>query len=82
MSCPLYEAKMIHQFDHRFGERSDRTATEAQICRDYSTCYEQLPDPTSAVRPRYWVLETDAVSVHELRTVGPSWLLGWRDITR
>lgn len=47
---PLYEAKMIHQFDHRWasygtdGESSD-------------VLPEQKQDPSFAVTPRYWVDE-------------------------
>ncbi|MGE5314371.1 MAG: Eco57I restriction-modification methylase domain-containing protein, partial [Acidobacteriota bacterium] len=46
---PLYEAKMIHQFDHRWASyRGDAIA-------DMSA--EEKADPSSAAMPRYWVDE-------------------------
>jgi hypothetical protein len=79
---PLYEAKMIHQFDHRWatymadGESRDVTGTEKS-------------DPDFTVIPRYWVNE---VEVDERLTKRDrdgnliwrwerGWLMGWRDVT-
>jgi hypothetical protein len=45
---PLYEAKMIHQFDHRWATYSD-----GWQWRRHSTAHKQ--DPTFGVTPRYWV---------------------------
>ena len=48
---PLYEAKMLHQFDHRFATYDDgetRECTEAEKA-----------DPHFAVRPRYWVSQDE-----------------------
>jgi hypothetical protein len=58
---PLYEAKMIHHFDHRFGDYRDvKVALGKQV--------RQLPtpdatahlDPFFQVLPRYWVQEYNA----------------------
>ena len=75
---PLYEAKMIHQFDHRFatfegGPAEDRT-------RDVTPA--EHADPGFVPLPRYWVEEREVE-----REVGSTrdhrgWLLGWRDIAR
>jgi hypothetical protein len=71
---PLLEAKMLHQFDHRwctydgFGETRDLTAAE----RD---------DPAFEPRPRYWVPERDVRNRLAERDWKHQWLLGWRDIT-
>jgi hypothetical protein len=48
---PLYEAKMLHQFDHRWatydpGEADSRLVTA-----------EEKADPNFVVQPRYWVRE-------------------------
>lgn len=70
---PLYEAKMIHQFDHRWATYS------ADGSGDVSTSQKQ--DPVFSVTPRYWV-ETAEVEAR-LREKGweRGWLMGWRDIT-
>jgi len=71
---PLYEAKMIHHFDHRWA-----TYTDAGDTRDVTLAEKQ--DPSCIVQPRYWVPapEVDA----RLRDRWPhNWLLGWRDICR
>lgn len=72
---PLYEAKMIHQFDHRWAtygaDGASRDVTEAE-----------KTDPDFTVTPRYWV---DAAEVsHRLDDKGwpRGWLMGWRDICR
>ena len=45
---PLYEAKMMHQFDHRWA-----TYTEDGSIRNVTL--EEKQDPDYEVRPRYWV---------------------------
>jgi hypothetical protein len=79
---PLYEAKMIHHFNHRWatyeadGDTRDTTPAE-------------LADPHFTVTPRYWV---DADEVEERLKKRDrdgnitwewkrGWLLGWRNIT-
>ncbi|HRQ40093.1 MAG TPA: N-6 DNA methylase [Chloroflexota bacterium] len=67
---PLYEAKMLHHFDHRWAtyaglETRDVTATEKD-------------DPTHLVLPRYWVREEE---VNGRLPHNPGWLIGFRDIT-
>lgn len=70
---PLYEAKMIHQFDHRWATYS------ADGSSDVSTAHKQ--NPAFSVTPRYWVEATEVES--RLRDKGweRGWLMGWRDIT-
>src|SRR5690606_11455285 len=89
---PLYEAKMLHHYDHRWA-----TYTEEDGIRDLSR--EEKRKPNTVVMPRYWVSEsgTDVgrkdrggkpvlgVGVQSrLDSVGwdRGWLLGWRDICR
>jgi hypothetical protein len=58
---PLYEAKMVHQFDHRWAtyvsapEKPDGLDTE-----DCSSA--QKADPEFVVRPRYWVSEREVLA--------------------
>lgn len=47
---PLYEAKMIHQFDHRW-------ATYEDAERSREVTLEEKRDPGFVVQPRYWVRE-------------------------
>ena len=62
---PLYEAKMIHHFNHRWATLQDGEAGEPPLA-------EKL-DPNGTVLPRYWV---EAREVH-LRTANlPKGLLG------
>ena len=72
---PLYEAKMIHQYDHLWA--TYRGDGGADVAVDVPLADKR--DPAYAVRPRYWV---EAREVY-LRTVtSPKWLLGFRDIAR
>lgn len=76
---PLYEAKMIHQFDHRW-------ATYATVCDadpmviDFSD--EMKADPAFAVTPRYYVPRAEVEARLAARGWTRSWLMGWRDICR
>jgi len=72
---PLYEAKMIHQYDHRFatGVAGDEKLISGQASESVSVA--QKADPTCSVMPRYWVPEA------EVRYEGRV-MLGFRDIAR
>jgi hypothetical protein len=65
---PLYEAKMIHQFDHRF-------ATFDGEFRDARP--EEKADPRFEVMPRYWVHEGALPESSQ----SLDYFLGFRDIT-
>jgi len=77
---PLYEAKMIHHFDHRFGDYALRTSgSESTALPDVPVA--QLQDPHFEPLPRYWVPEAEVED--RLQGRWPhSWLIGWRDICR
>jgi hypothetical protein len=71
---PLYEAKMVHQFDHRWAtydgaDSRDATLTEKQ-------------DPDFEPTPRYWVPESEVATRLAARGWSRDWLMGWRDIAR
>jgi hypothetical protein len=70
---PLYEAKMIHQFDHRWA------TYDGTDSRDATTAEKQNPDfePT----PRYFVPEAEVADRLRAKNWTRGWLMGWRDIT-
>jgi len=70
---PLYEAKLLHQYDHRWATYDGGDA------RDLTDA--EKADPSWTVIPRYWVPRAEV----ESRLVGRwdrGWLLGFRDIAR
>ncbi len=73
---PLYEAKMIHQYDHRWATYEDDGKTSRNATQ------RDKADPHYQIQPRYWVVE-EAVA-QRLRDKGwtREWLIGWRDICR
>jgi very-short-patch-repair endonuclease len=70
---PLYEAKLLHQFDHRWATYAGAGA------RDLTAA--EKADPHHAVLPRYWV-PAAAVEARLRDRWDRRWLLGWRDICR
>ncbi|WP_433688977.1 Eco57I restriction-modification methylase domain-containing protein [Micromonospora carbonacea] len=72
---PLYEAKMIHHYDHRWASYGGSGGT-----RDLSQAEKQ--DPSIVVLPRYWVSEREVDEKLEAKRWTKGWLLGWRDICR
>jgi hypothetical protein len=69
---PLYEAKLLHQFTHRWATYDGGATREATAA--------ELADPTWTITPRYLVPAAEV----EARLAGRwerRWLLGWRDIT-
>lgn len=68
---PLYEAKMMHQFDHRWGTYDGR---EIRDCTE-----QEKRDPNFVIMPRYWVPAREV----EERLAGwdRKWVLAFRDIT-
>lgn len=54
---PLYEAKMVHQFDHRFSTYEGATDSQLNVGILPQATDEQKRDPFFVVQPRYWVRE-------------------------
>jgi hypothetical protein len=72
---PLYEAKMIHQVDHRWA-----TYTNDRSSRDVTAT--EKSDANFEVKPRYWV-ESEEVTQRLVVKAWPyQWLMAWRDICR
>ncbi|MDE2126265.1 MAG: N-6 DNA methylase [Armatimonadetes bacterium] len=59
---PLYEAKLFHQFDHRFATYAPSDSNAVQIEDDRKT------DPTVQVMPRYWVHEDEVAEQLDICT--------------
>jgi hypothetical protein len=70
---PLYEAKMLHQFDHRWATYKPDGST-----RDMTD--EEKNDPNFLPVPRYWV-ERQEVENRLAKKWDKGWLLAFRDIT-
>ena len=75
---PLYEAKMLWHYDHRYGTYegvSDRSSTQLPTPDE-----RQHADPHFVVQPWYWVPAEEV----EARLQGwqRSWLLGFRNVAR
>lgn len=75
---PLYEAKMIHHYDHRWatyengvGDKDSRNLLSSEKA---NAAFE--------VSPRYWVSERDVSERLSAKNWNRSWLMGWRDICR
>ncbi|GAA4936980.1 N-6 DNA methylase [Streptomonospora halophila] len=69
---PLYEAKMLHHYDHRWA-----TYETSESARDMTV--EEKTDPSALALPRYWVAEKE---VDGQTGDSVSWLLGFRKICR
>jgi hypothetical protein len=72
---PLYEAKLIHHYDHRWA-----TYDVDGSNRDLSLPEKQ--DPGFEVMPRYWVERKEAETRLKAQGWNRQWLMGWRDICR
>jgi hypothetical protein len=77
---PLYEAKMIHHFNHRWGDYALR-APGSRDTELPDVPIESLKNQQYIVMPRYWVPKPEV----DARLAGRwdrEWLIGWRDICR
>jgi hypothetical protein len=94
---PLYEAKLVHIFDHRlasFGNRP-KGSRDTELPRMELS---EKEDPYHSIQPRYWVQEFDTLDIRRSKPKSPvydlgvtsrleskqwnhGWLLGWRDIS-
>lgn len=78
---PLYEAKMLGHFDHRFSTYRDATQAQLNVGALPRPTTAQHDNPRMEPLARYWVARsamTDTLADRWDR----GWLLGWRDIAR
>ena len=72
---PLYEAKMVHQFDHRWAGYPEDGGDSAELG------LTEKQDPACEPAPRYWVPEMVVNQRLSAKGWDRDWLMGWRDIT-
>ena len=71
---PLYEAKLIHHYDHRWATYDGAEARDSTLAEKRNPDFE----PT----PRYWLPATDLAAALPDHIRSRGWLMGWRDIAR
>ncbi len=74
---PLYEAKMIHHFNHRFGDY-DMLPADSRSTQLPDVPLEYLKDPCFEPLPRYWVDEEQVLTRVEEEH---DFLIGYRGIS-
>ncbi|MER8691911.1 N-6 DNA methylase [Mesorhizobium opportunistum] len=67
---PLYEAKMIHQFDHRWATYDGTGSRDATLIEKRDVNFEPSP--------RYWVPEEVALTRLAAKGWSRNWSIGWR----
>ena len=78
-SVPLYEAKMMDHFDHRYGTYEGATQAHLNLGNLPQTTNEQKQNPAFGILPRYWIdFEIVRERLHEWEK---NWLLAFRDVT-
>ncbi len=70
---PLYEAKLLHQFTHRWASYDGKETNDLSL--------EKLRDPYQSITPRYWVEQQHVDARLADRNWQRGWLLSFRDIT-
>ncbi|MEV4720283.1 DNA methyltransferase [Micromonospora noduli] len=78
---PLYEAKMVHHFDHRLGTYEGATEAQLNVGTLPRLDDDAHRDPAETATPRYWVPEQE-VEDRLGKRWSRGWLVGWRDICR
>ncbi len=77
---PVWESKLLHQFDHRFATFAAITGKERKK-GNASEVPTQHKDNGWSVLPRYWVPADSVAEILALRNWRRRWLIGYRDIT-
>lgn len=75
---PLYEAKMIYHYNHRYGDFSYGPPRKRPHILP-NVPQERLQDPNYCVMPYYWVRQENVTE--KLKNWPHKWLFGWRDVT-
>ncbi|GAK52086.1 putative type II DNA modification enzyme [Candidatus Moduliflexus flocculans] len=77
---PLYEAKMVHQFNHRFASVEVDTSRQFRQGQPKESSLDNLKDPYFSAEPHYWVKEAD-VKGQLPEQFHTNWLIGFERIT-
>ena len=75
---PLYEAKMINTFNHRFGTYDNATKEELARGKLPEMSIDQLDNSNNYPLPNYWVSDYE---VEKVQLINAKWSLGFRCIT-
>ena len=78
---PLYEAKMLSHFDHRFSTYSGATQAQLNVGSLPRLTDDQHDDPNLESFARYWI-ERSKVAEYLRKEWDREWLFGWRDVAR
>jgi len=76
---PLYEAKMMSFYDHRFGTYPDGHEDDTRALPRLSLA--QQNDPSCEVQPRFWVADENVKKGLETISWSRGWFLGCRGLT-
>lgn len=75
---PLYEAKMIHNFDHRYSTYENASTHNINEGNLPQFTNEMHKDPYHFVQTRYWVKKSDFKSRSVTKR---NWFIGFRNVT-
>ncbi|WP_420077170.1 Eco57I restriction-modification methylase domain-containing protein [Streptomyces sp. JL3001] len=75
---PLYEAKMLHHYDHRFSTYENATEKQLAVGTLPRFTLEQHQDASAVPLPRYWVPEQDTPTGEVEKNGKPTMELGVR----
>lgn len=78
---PLYEAKLINYFDHRYASFENVSQEEAYKGNARELKQLEHDQPNKYIYPRYWVSKHFFESIIEKYKHDRNWLLGFRDVT-
>ena len=78
---PLYEAKMLSHFDHRFSTYLGATQAQLNVGSLPRLSEKEHDDPNLEPRARYWVKRSEVEARLDKRW-DRDWVLGWRRITK
>ena len=77
---PIYEAKMMHLFDHRFSTYENATESNINEGNLPQLTPDMHADPYLFALPRYWILPRE-VEIRIASRSNRKWLIGFRDVT-
>lgn len=79
---PLYESKLIHSYDHRYGTFQDVNNEERIKGNARRFDLNEKIDLNQFIETRYWVKEKDFLNRLKGRGISTLWFLGMRSIAR
>jgi len=78
---PLYEAKMVHQFNHRWATYGLGLNAQVGDHDSHDVILAEKQDPRFEPTPRYWVPCLEVATRLLAKGWTRGWLMGWRDIS-